>query len=100
MPDLVIGGRRSVPRPWRAGVIAIALLCVALVVAWFIYRRAVAYDEPDGEVAGEITIAETQPGASPKIAFGTSSLEWLGGLAVLRASGDAHAIGAAHGRLL
>ena len=34
------------------------------------------------------------------LAFGGSSLEWLGGLAVLRATGDAHAIGAAHGRLL
>ena len=26
MPDLVIGARRSAPRPWRAGVIAVALL--------------------------------------------------------------------------
>ncbi len=31
---------------------------------------------------------------------GSSSLEWLGGVAVLHANGDAHAIGAAHGRLL
>ena len=51
MPDLVIGGRRSAfPRPWRAAGIAFALLGVALVVAWFIYRRSVAYEVPDGDV--------------------------------------------------
>ena len=101
MPDLVIGARRTAfPRPWRAGVIAIALLGVAVVVAWFIYRRSVAYDVPAGEVHGEITELQTAPGARPVLAYGSSSLEWVGGLAVLRASGDAHAIGAAHGRLL
>jgi hypothetical protein len=101
MSDLVIGGRRSgLPRPWRAGVIAIALLGVALVVAWFIYRRAVAYDVPDGEVAGAITETQAAPGAPLTLTYTGASLEWVGGLAVLRASGDAHAIGAAHGRLL
>src|SRR5262249_47177574 len=103
MPDLVIGARRSTfPRPWRAGVIAVALLGVAVIVAWFIYRRSVAYDMPGGEVHGEITFATPQgaPGARPVLVYGSASLEWAGGLAVLRASGDAHAIGAAHGRLL
>jgi isopenicillin-N N-acyltransferase-like protein len=101
MPDLVIGGRRSgPPRPWRSGAIAIALLGVALVVAWFIYRRSVAYEVPDGDVHGEVTATQAAPGAPPTLAYGTSSLEWVGGLAVLRANGDAHAIGAAHGRLL
>src|SRR5882724_8448156 len=100
MPDLVIGARRSGPRPWRAGVIAVALLGVAVVVAWLIYRRSVAYEVPDGEVRGEIAVTQTAPGAAPRLAYGASSLEWLGGIAVLRASGDAHAIGAAHGRLL
>ena len=101
MPDLVIGGRRAgPPRPWRSGVIAIALLGVALIVAWFIYRRSVAYEVPEGEVHGEVTETQAAPGSPAILTYGTSSLEWLGGLAVLRASGDAHAIGAAHGRLL
>ncbi len=101
MPDLVIGGRRSgPPRPWRAGVIAVALLGIAVVVAWLIYRRSVAYVMPDGEVHGEISQVHSGPGAPPAVAFGASSLEWSGGLGVLRATGDAHAIGAAHGRLL
>ncbi len=100
MPDLVIGARRSAPRPWRAAVIAIALLGVAVVVAWLIYRRSVAYEIPDGEVRGAVSLAQPAPGAAPRLAFGGSSLEWLGGIAVVRAAGDAHAIGAAHGRLL
>ncbi len=101
MPDLVIGGRRSAfPRPWRAGGIALGLLAVAIVVAWFIYRRSVAYDEPSGDVHGEITEAQATPGAPVTLAYNSSSLEWLGGIAVVRLTGDSHAIGAAHGRLL
>src|SRR5690242_19569038 len=99
MPDLVIGGRRSWPaRPWRAGVIAIALLGVALVVAYLIYKRSVAYEMPGGDVRGEL--AETPNGVGAALTYNGSTLEWLGGLPVLRATGDAHAIGAAHGRLL
>lgn len=101
MPDLVIGGRRSgVARPWRAGGIAIAMLGVALVVAWFIYRRSVAYDMPGGEVHGAVFLVQPAPGAPPALVYGSSSLAWTGGIPVLRATGDAHAIGAAHGRLL
>jgi len=101
MPDLVIGGRRAgVPRPWRSGVIAIAMLGVAVVVAWFIYRRSVAYDMPAGEVQGEISSSPMAPGAPAALVYGNASLAWLGGVAVLRVAGDAHAIGAAHGRLL
>ena len=100
MPDLVIGARRSAPRPWRAAVIAVALLGVAVVVAWLIYRRSVAYEMPDGDVRGAISLSQPAPGAAPRLTYGASSLEWLGGIAVVRASGDAHAIGAAHGRLL
>ena len=37
---------RGSPRPWRAGAIALGLLGVALLVAWFIYRRSVTYDLP------------------------------------------------------
>ncbi len=75
------------------------MIGVAVVVAWFIYKRSVVYEVPGGEVHGEIGLA-TSPGARPTLTFGTSSLEQVGGIAVLRASGDAHAIGAAHGRLL
>lgn len=101
MPDLVIGSRRSGPlRPWRAGGIAIALLGVAFLVSWFIYRRSVAYDEPAGEVRGEISSPQGAPGTPPALVFNGSSLAWLGSLPVLRVMGDAHAIGAAHGRLL
>jgi isopenicillin-N N-acyltransferase like protein len=101
MPDLVIGGRRaSATRPWRSAMIALVMLGVAVVVAWFIYRRAVAYELPSGEVQGEIAVAQTSPGAPPVLTYGGASLSWLGGIAVLRVAGDPHAIGAAHGRLL
>lgn len=101
MPDLVIGSRRTgVPRPWRAAVIAVALLGVVVVVAWFIYRRSVAYDMPGGELQGEIVEVEPGAGALPVLVFGQSSLTWVGGIPLLRVTGDAHAIGAAHGRLL
>ncbi|HSK01095.1 MAG TPA: C45 family autoproteolytic acyltransferase/hydrolase, partial [Kofleriaceae bacterium] len=79
--------------------IAVALLGVAVVVTWFIYRRSVAYEMPGGEVRGEITQQAT-PGVPPALVFGTASLAWTGGLPVLRVVGDDHAIGAAHGRLL
>ena len=101
MPDLVIGGRRSAfPRPWRAGGIALGLLAVAVLVAWFIYRRSIAYDEPSGEVHGEIVEAQSAPGAPVTLDYNSASLEWSGGIAVVRLTGDSHAIGAAHGRLL
>jgi hypothetical protein len=101
MPDIVIGARKAnFPKPWRAGMIAIAMVGVAIVVAWFIYRRSVAYEFPGGTVTGEITEQQAAPGARPVLGFNGSTLEWDGGLAVLRATGDAHAIGAAHGRLL
>ena len=101
MPDLVIGGgrRSGAPRPWRAAVIAVAMLGVTVVVAWFIYRRSVAYEMPSGSVSGAISL-QTTPNATPSLAFGASSLGWNGSIAVLHATGDAHAIGAAHGRLL
>src|SRR5690349_12211637 len=100
MPDLVIGGRRAnVAKPWRAGVIVIALLGVAAVVAWFIYRRTVAYDVPSGDVTGEISWAPPASGAPPQLVFGQASLAWLGGVAILHVQGDGHAIGASHGRL-
>nr|HEX4318034.1 C45 family autoproteolytic acyltransferase/hydrolase [Kofleriaceae bacterium] len=101
MPDLVIGSRRSAPpKPWRASAIAIAMVVVALIVAWFIYRRSVAYDVPPGEVRGDLAWRHDEAGAPAQLTFGASYLEWQGGIAVLHLTGDAHAIGAAHGRLL
>jgi hypothetical protein len=101
MPDLVIGGRRSAfPRPWRAAGIVLALLGVVLVVAWFIYRRSVAYEVPGGEVRGEVVGRQAAPGAPPVLTYNGATLEWHGGIAVLRSQGESHAIGAAHGRLL
>lgn len=101
MPDLVIGGRRAgVARPWRAGVIVIAMIGVAVIVAWFIYRRTVAYDVPPGDARGEITWTPPASGAAPSVTFGRASLTWLGGIAVLHVAGDPHEIGASHGRLL
>ena len=101
MPELVIGGRRAgVPRPWRAGLIALAMVGVALVVAWFIYRRSVAYDVPTGAATGTLEISQGAPGAPPTLVFAGSSLTWAGGIPVLRITGEAHAHGVAHGRLL
>ncbi len=76
------------------------MLGVAVIVGWFIYRRSVAYDMPGGEVHGPISQVQVAPGSPPALVYGTASLAWLGGIPVLRATGDAHAIGAAHGRLL
>ena len=77
MPDLVIGARKTnFPRPWRAGLIAIAMVGVALVVAWFIYRRSVAYEFPGGVTQGEITESQVAPGARPLLAYNGSTLEW------------------------
>lgn len=97
----MIGGRRSAaPRSWRAAVIAIGMVGVAGVVAWFIYRRSVAYEMPGGEIRGEITRAQAGPDAPPALVYGTASLAWTGSIPVLRVVGDAHTFGAAHGRLL
>lgn len=101
MPDLVIGGRRAgAPRPWRSGVIALAMLAVTVVVTWFIYRRSVSYEVPPGSVEGELSSIQGTGSMQGGLAFGNASLRWLGGIAVLRVAGDGHAIGAAHGRLL
>jgi len=102
MADLVIGGRRpSGPRTMRAVVIAGVLIAAAFIAAWYIYRRAVSYDVPDGTVAGApLVVHQAAPGAAPQLRFGDASLTWVGGLAVLRVHGDPHTVGGAHGRLL
>jgi hypothetical protein len=101
MPELMIGARRTtaVSRPWRTGFIAFALLAVAGIVAWFVFQRSVAYEIPAGSVSGEV-VERAAPGSGFQLGYGGSSLTWVGGLAVVRTTGDDHAIGAAHGRLL
>jgi len=101
MADLVIGGRRANPqRRARAAGLLVAMVVVAFVVAWFIYRRAVSYDVPGGGVPdAAISLAEA-PGQPPRLAWDGATLSWTGDLAVIRASGDAHTLGAAEGRLL
>lgn len=101
MADLVIGARRSgVARPWRAAVIAVAMVGVAVIVTWFIYRRSVAYEMPGGSATGALAHVQSAPGAPPSLIYREASLTWAGSIPVLRVAGDAHAIGAAHGRLL
>jgi hypothetical protein len=99
---LLIGNRRpnNPAQPWRTGAISFAMVAVALVVTWFIYRRSVAYDMPPGEARGELAWRRDPATAPPLLTYNSSTLGWQGGIAVLHASGDAHAIGAAHGRLL
>jgi hypothetical protein len=101
MADLVIGGKRSRRQhALRAASLAGALAVAAVIVAWFIYRRSVSYDEPDGSVPSRpVTAVRAAPGAPPVVRWGDAELAWLGDIAILRASGDAHAVGAAHGRL-
>ena len=61
MPDLVIGSRRASPqRALRTTGLLVALVVTAFVVAWFIYRRSVAYEVPSGEpVASPIELEQT-----------------------------------------
>lgn len=102
MAELVIGGRRHAPqRALRAIFMFAVLVASAFVVAWFIYRRSIAYDEPAGEAAGSaVVFDQPTPGAVPRLRWGDASLAMLGDLAVLRTGGESFAIGAAHGRLL
>jgi hypothetical protein len=100
MSELVVGTKRATTvKPWRSGLIALAIVIIALVVAWFIVRRAVTYDMPDVAVVGGLHNVQRDGDAS-EVRFGDSSLSFRGGIKVLRAVGEPHQIGAAHGRLL
>lgn len=101
MPDLVIGSRRASPqRALRTTGLLVALVVTAFVVAWFIYRRSVAYEVPSGEpVAAPIELEQTA-GAGTRLRWADASLSYRNNLVVLRASGEPFAIGAAQGRLL
>jgi isopenicillin-N N-acyltransferase like protein len=99
MSELVVGTRRATTiRPWRAGVMALAIVIMATIVAWFIYRKAVSYDMPDVIVEG--ALSNDHSGDGNALRFGDSTLQYRGGIAVLRTSGEPHQMGAAHGRLL
>jgi|JI10StandDraft_1071094.scaffolds.fasta_scaffold07037_9 isopenicillin-N N-acyltransferase-like protein len=101
MPDLVIGSRRASPgRALRATGLLVALGATALVVAWFIYRRSVAYDVPDGEPVSAPIEVEQVDGVGVGLRWSEARLTHVGGLTVVRAAGEPFAIGAAHGRLL
>ncbi len=102
MPDLIIGKRRHSPqRALRATGLLVGLVVAAVVVAWFIYRRSVAYDVPGGDPPRrELVLDQPSPGAPARLRWSDASLATLGELSVLRASGEPFAIGAAHGRLL
>jgi len=102
MADLVIGSRRhGPPRTGRAAFFAALMVIGALIVAWFIYRRSVSYDMPGGTPPRDpVVVVQPEPGARPRLVYGEASLAWAGPIAVLRAGGDPHTIGAAQGRLL
>ncbi len=103
MADLVIGSRRqhSPGRALRAAGLLVALVVAAFIVAFFIYRRSVAYDVPGGEPPRRpVVLDQPTPGAPTRLTWGDASLSPQGELSVLRASGEPFAIGAAHGRLL
>jgi hypothetical protein len=101
MGDLVIGSRRhGPPRTWRAAFFAALLVVGALVVAWFIYRRAVSYDVPAGAPPRAPVVVVPAPDGTARLGYGEASLAWRGRIAVLRVAGDPHALGAAQGRLL
>lgn len=100
MADLVIGGRRpSAKRAVRGVLLGVALIFFAIMVGYFIYRRAVTYTEPSVSVAGGAATLNTdlQP---PRLALGNHSLETDGNLRILRLSGKPAELGNGRGRLL
>ncbi|MBP6628164.1 MAG: hypothetical protein KA297_01960 [Kofleriaceae bacterium] len=102
MSDLVIGGRRSRRQyALRALLLALALAIAAVVVAWFIYRRSVAYEVASIPVrVGPLRLDREAPGAAPRLATGQAELTWVGEIPVIRAGGDLSGIYLGVGRLL
>jgi hypothetical protein len=102
--ELVIGSRRPRRQRRLRGLgIAAGLGLLAVVVCYFIYSRVVRYPEPTGEMpAGAVAAGPLSDGASEWALFwgGECSLAHAGQLAVLRAVGKPHTLGACHGRLL
>lgn len=101
--DIIVGGRRSNPqRNLRGIAIAVALLGVCVLVAYFIYQRAVSYTRPSVSFPDAPLLMSEDSGADTgtRLGFGESSLAYSGTLAVLRTSDSPQHSGMAHGRLL
>ena len=98
MSELVIGSRRPNRHPrLRSAAIAAGLLLLAGLVSYLVFRRLVSYREPDGAVPS----GRVEARADGQLAWGEGcSLAHRGGIAVLRAVGKPHTLGACHGRLL
>jgi len=95
--ELVIGARRPNRHPrLRSAAIAAVLLLLACLVSYLIFQRLVSYREPSGSLPdGRV---EAQPDGA--LVWGPCALTHRGGVAVLKAVGKPHTLGACHGRLL
>jgi isopenicillin-N N-acyltransferase like protein len=95
--ELVIGSRRPNRHPrLRSAAIAAGLVLLACLVSYLVFRRLVSYREPDGATpAGRV-----EARSEGRLAWGDAcTLAHRGGIAVLRAVGKPHTLGACHGRL-
>ena len=96
--ELVIGARRAKRHPrLRSAAIAAALVILACLVSYLVFKRLVSYREPSGPMPeGRI-----EAHSDGRLAWGDGcTLVHRGGLAVLRAVGKPHTLGACHGRML
>jgi hypothetical protein len=103
--ELVIGSRRPRrQRRLRSLAIGVGLMLLATLVCYFIYAGVVRYTEPSGEMPVGPVRAGPAPGAAGNewalFWGGECSLSHSGRLAVLRAVGKPHTLGACQGRLL
>ena len=100
-PEIVLGGgKRTQPRSRgvRTALVAIALVVLALTVAYIVFRRATTYSVPEGSTKGTLRAEGTRLVWDADDA--ASTLERLGDLWVLRAAGEPFRLGVAQGRLL
>lgn len=103
MADIIVGGRRSNPqRNLRGVAIAVVLLLMCALVAYFIYERVVSYSRPSISVPRRslVMLEDDTTDSGTRLGAGQSSLAYSGTIRVLRLSGQPIDLGAAHGRLL
>jgi isopenicillin-N N-acyltransferase like protein len=103
LADIIVGGRRSNPqRNLRGLAVALVLLFMCGLVAYFIYQRVVSYSRPvvRGHRQPLIMIEGDASDPAPRVGVAGSSLSYSGTIAVLRTSGEPAALGVSHGRLL